>query len=87
MLADNIPMPAQTIMFFTDTWNKKNRDEKNFIYIPSADDLSLIPQTLFSPSVIAMLENDPALRRELKTRYPELTSKITEGGLILTNIE
>lgn len=87
MLVDNIPMPAQTVMFFTDTWNKQKRDEKNFVYIASANDLSLLPQTLSSPTIIAILENDPALRRELKIHYPELTSKITDGGLLLTNVK
>lgn len=85
MLADDIPMPAQTVMFFTDTWNKQERDRKNFVYIPSSNDLSLLPRVLSSPAVIAIFENDSALRHELKIRYPELTSKITEGGVILTN--
>ena len=87
MLAGGIPMSAQTVMFFTDTWNKTERAKKQFIYIPSTDNLSLLPQTLSSPTVIAILENDPALRRELKARYPELMSTITDGGLILTNLK
>lgn len=87
MRVDNIPMPAQTVMFFTDTWNKTERAKKQFIYISSVDNLSLLPQTLSSPTIIAMLENDPALRHELKTRYPELISKITDGGVMLTNLK
>lgn len=85
MLADNIPMPAQTVMVFTDTWNRKIRAEKQVMYIPSADDLALLPFTFTAPAVIAMLENDPQLRRTLKTRYPTFTGKVTDGGLILTN--
>lgn len=74
MLVDNIPMPAQTVMFFTD----------DAMYVPSSEDLSLLPSVLKSPTVIAMLEHDPALRRALTARYPKLQSKITEGGLIMS---
>lgn len=87
MLADDIPMPAQTVMFFTDTWNKQKRNEKSFFYIPSVNDLSLLPQTLPFPAIITILENNPALRRELKARHPKLISKITNGGLVLTNVK
>jgi 4-amino-4-deoxy-L-arabinose transferase-like glycosyltransferase len=85
VLVDNIPMPAQTVLFFTDSMNMQKRNKKNITYIPSLEHLSELPQTLPSPTVIAMLENSPVLRNKLKTLYPELQSTITPGGLVLTN--
>ncbi|MEK7481090.1 MAG: glycosyltransferase family 39 protein [Patescibacteria group bacterium] len=85
VLVDNIPMPAQTVLFFTDSMNIQKRNKKNITYIPSLEHLSELPQTFPSPTVIAMLENSPVLRNKLKTLYPELQSTITPGGLVLTN--
>ncbi len=80
VLAGGIPMPAQTIMFATDTYPEQNREEKNIEYI-SPFQISSIACP--GACAIVSMETDPFLREEVKKQIPNLTLDTTPGFEIL----
>jgi len=70
VLARGIPMPAQTIMFATDTYAEKNREEKNIKYImPYEIDSIECP----GACAIVTMETDALLRESIKNLVPGLS--------------
>ncbi|MBI1957488.1 MAG: hypothetical protein HYS44_03480 [Candidatus Niyogibacteria bacterium] len=78
--AKPVPMPAQTVMFLTDTWPQKNRDAKKLNYIVP-DDI----QTIRCPKacIIVPLEPDIALRIAVRRRIPGLFISTKPGFSVL----
>jgi len=77
-----LPMPSQTVMFITETFLPQWQKEKNLRYI-LPQDLSEIHCE--NSCVIAMLENDSAMRVKLKEFIPALQSDSSGGVLVLKN--
>lgn len=73
VLARDIPMPAQTIMFATDTYDEKIRAGKNIKYIMPHDIGSI---KCPGACAIITMETDAALREDIKGLVPDLTLSI-----------
>lgn len=78
--SDILPMPAQTILFLTDTWNAALQEQKNLHYV-LPDQIKNI--SCDSQCIIIMLETDPRLRKELQNIIPDLKASIAPGFMIL----
>ncbi len=75
-----VPMPAQTVMFLTDTFRTFEQAAKNLYYV--------LPQNLAQIScdatcVIALLEYDSSIISALQKQIPELHVDIGQGFVIL----
>ncbi|MDO8555163.1 MAG: glycosyltransferase family 39 protein [bacterium] len=73
VLAKNIPMPAQTIMFLTDTYVLKDRGEKKITYL-LPEKIGLIKCE--SACVVVTMEMDSNLRNNIKQIIPALKLNI-----------
>jgi len=84
-----IPMPAQTVMFTTDTFTEAGRVEKNMIYVLPKDVpglRSIIPAGVKDPVVIIPLnKKDPNTVSELKKEFPEFKVNETADYIVFTN--
>ncbi|PJE73019.1 MAG: hypothetical protein COV00_02400 [Candidatus Tagabacteria bacterium CG10_big_fil_rev_8_21_14_0_10_40_13] len=78
VLVREIPMPSQTVMFITNTYPAKNRQEKNIHYV-LPENISAI--TCPENCSIITLENDTMLREEIKKQTKELTLKISPQNI------
>lgn len=67
VLVNNIPMPAQTIMFLTDTYSEKKQHEKNIIYL-LPNQLNLLQQ--FSSFILIPLEKDEKIKSSILQMFP-----------------
>ncbi|MFY9462793.1 MAG: hypothetical protein WAP52_01265, partial [Candidatus Sungiibacteriota bacterium] len=80
-----IPMPAQTIMFTTDTFTDEKRAEKNFSYLLRSDADS-INITAKQKTVITLLdETDRILIKTLRQKFPEMKVKVPGDFIVLQN--
>jgi len=83
-----IPMPAQTVMFVTNTFRKEEQNIKNFVYL-RAEDLDKIYQTKPDTSekvVIALLDGaDTKLINELQKNLPGFKPKAPGDFIIFQN--
>lgn len=80
VLVKDIPMPAQTVMFATNSYTENGQKEKNTGYILPEEISSMeCPQSC----VVVSLENDALMREEIKKQVPGLTLKIEPGFEIL----
>lgn len=73
------PMPAQTIMFITDTWDAGLQREKNIYYLlpHQIKNISCAPRCS-----IAMLETDYELGKEIRRVIPDIRVSLGPGFLI-----
>lgn len=62
-------MPAQTVMFITDTFRSESRDAKHITYLTSE---SLVSAALPAGAVIIPLNANRETLRLLKTRFPAI---------------
>lgn len=78
--AKKAPMPAQTIMFLTDTWPQKNREAQKLTYV-NVDEI----HTIRCPSACAIvsLETDPELRRTVRRSVAGLFMSTKPGFPVL----
>jgi len=74
-----LPMPAQTVMYITDTWTAKNQQLRNFKYL-RPDEINLI--TCDNKCYIALLESDINIYRQIKLKIGEHFI-YTDDGIIL----
>ncbi|MCX8016214.1 MAG: glycosyltransferase family 39 protein [Patescibacteria group bacterium] len=70
VLVNNIPMPAQTVMFLTNTYSIKNQNEKNIIYL-LPNQLNLLHQ--FSSFILVPLEKDEKIKNAILQQFPSLS--------------
>lgn len=70
VLVNNIPMPAQTIMFLTNTYSEKKQQEKNIIYL-LPNQLDLLQQ--FSSFILIPLEKDEKIKSTILQMFPSLS--------------
>lgn len=70
VLARGIPMPAQTVMFATDTFGKDEQENKNIKYI-LPDEINSI--SCPEKCAIVSLEIDALMREEIKSHVSDLT--------------
>jgi hypothetical protein len=86
-----IPMPAQTVMFATDTFWGTERERKNFIYIPATGEksptsLSAIDFGKSERVLVAILDGkDRVLIAKVKNKFPELKPQAPGDFLIFKN--
>ena len=81
-----IPMPAQTVMFATDTFGEKERARKNFVYLVGADIADTIAIQTGQKTTIAFVDGgDRALIRAIQNKYPELQVKVPGDFVVLQN--
>jgi hypothetical protein len=71
--ARGIPMPAQTVMFATDTFREEKRQEKNIFYVTSVDQIKI---DTAGKSVIVPLDPMDKNLKNLRQKFPELKLKI-----------
>lgn len=80
-----IPMPAQTVMFATNTFQEEKRTQKNTYYIPS----DFVPSLAWDKEnkvVIAFLNgSDRLLINTLRQKFPELKIKTPGDFVIMQN--
>lgn len=78
-----IPMPAQTIMFITDTFREEKRAEKNIVYLlPAQAEQAIRSQK--GPFVVMFLNGlDRDLVGSLRRKFPELKAAAPEDFTIL----
>ncbi|HBT81214.1 hypothetical protein A2757_01940 [Candidatus Giovannonibacteria bacterium RIFCSPHIGHO2_01_FULL_48_47] len=69
-----IPMPAQTIMFITDTFRPGRQQEKNIFYL-RREGIPYEELRAREHLAIALLEFEPALRAEIQKNIPGLKSR------------
>lgn len=74
--SESFPMPAQTVMFVTNSWSRQNQNKKNIIYLEEKDIAKISCE---NKCVIAMLEINPLLRDKIKNNIPELNLSIKPG--------
>ncbi|MBI2053571.1 MAG: hypothetical protein HYT41_02415 [Candidatus Sungbacteria bacterium] len=87
-----IPMPAQTVIYITDTFREESQHEKNFTYIV-ADGMTSRAMALsgFNPPadkkyVIAFLDGlDGDLIAAFRAKYPKLKAHVPGDFIILEN--
>lgn len=85
-LVRGIPMPAQTIMFATDTFREQSRQEKNMTYLVGPDIPKGIIITPDTKVVIAIINGlDSGLIQKIKKDYPELRERAPGDFVILQN--
>lgn len=72
VLVNKIPMPAQTVMFVTNTYLEKNQKDKNIIYL-LPDQLNVLSQ--FSGFVLIPLEKDEQIKNEIFQLFPSISFK------------
>jgi len=75
-----LPMPAQTVMFITDSWAKSKQDKKNIHYLRPEEISSIKCET---HCVITMLEIDRDLREQVKNNNEGFKISIEPGFPIL----
>ncbi|MBI2121979.1 MAG: glycosyltransferase family 39 protein [Candidatus Sungbacteria bacterium] len=87
-----IPMPAQTVMFATDTFRQEKRIEKNIRYIPYyRGETSILDTIEISPqqkTVIALLDgHDREVKEKIREKFPNMKFKAPGDFVIFTNTE
>ena len=84
-----IPMPAQTIMFATDTFREGSRREKNIFYLLPQDISNFqLPVTNNRSVVISLLDgNDRKTKAKLEKKFPNMKFKAPGDFVIFTNTE
>lgn len=83
VLVKNIPMPAQTVMFITQTYSAKQQNEKKIFYVTESN-LDAFAKTIEAKQNIAitMLESDIFLARKLEQTAPGLKFENKDGILL-----
>lgn len=83
-----VPMPAQSIMFATDTFREDARRRRRFHYIlPSQIDAALAPY-LTRPVIIVMLNSrDREFIQHIERRFPQFKISIREDFVVMQNYE
>lgn len=71
-----LPMPAQTIMFLTNTWPASKQSSKNIHYILPTE---LDQITCYQSCLVTFLERDPSLNLEIKKILPDIKLSIKPG--------
>ena len=80
-----IPMPAQTVMFATDTFRGEERQEKNLFYL-TRDETSRIELPDTERVLIAILDGgDRDLIRSLRQKFPALKVGAPDDFVVLQN--
>lgn len=69
-----IPMPAQTVMFISDTFRPERQQEKNIFYL-RADKIPYEELRKKENLAVALLEFEPSLRAEIQKNIPGLKSR------------
>ena len=84
-----IPMPAQTVMFSTDTFREGSRLEKNIFYLLPQDISGFqLPVANNRKVVIALLDgNDRQTKQKLEEKFPGMKFKAPGDFVIFTNTE
>ena len=77
-----IPMPAQTVMFLTDTFTEKNRAKNNFSYI---NNLSSIQKIEGKTVIIPLDPRNKKSINEIRAAFPELKIKVPGDFIALEN--
>lgn len=81
-----IPMPAQTVMFVTDTFGEEKQNKKKIFYISPADAAQKIYVTAGEKTVIAFLNgSDKPLINMLKKNLPGYAIKAPGDFVIMQN--
>jgi hypothetical protein len=82
VLAKGIPMPAQTVMFFTDTYTGERQAEKNIKYILPEDAENI---RCAEKCVAVTLETDWKIREKIKNGNPGMKLSSEAGFAMLKN--
>ncbi|MBI2640313.1 MAG: glycosyltransferase family 39 protein [Candidatus Sungbacteria bacterium] len=81
-----ISVPAQTVMFATDTFRETGQKEKNMEYVLPQNISNQLLVTSNQPTVIAFLNGeDKALINEIKQKNPQLRVRVPGDFVILEN--
>src|SRR3989338_7384593 len=82
-----IPMPAQTVMFATDTFREESRLEKNIFYLLPQDISGFqLPVANNRKVVIALLDgNDRKTKAKLEEKFPNMKFKTPGDFVVLQN--
>ena len=92
VIVRGIPMPAETVMFASDSFTPEERTAKNIQYIAAADPSErgaapdMIAVRPAEKTIIAFLDgSDSALIRAFQEKYPELKIRVPGDFVILQN--
>lgn len=82
-----IPAPAQTVMFATDTFLKKQQEERGTIYLNHyRGETSIVTVSPLQKAVTAFLNGaDRSLINSVKNKFPELKVRVPGDFVILQN--
>ena len=81
-----IPMPAQSVMFATNTFTQTEQEKKNFLYLAGGDIQTNIAILAGQKTIIAFLNgSDHALIRDIQKKYPGLSVKVPGDFVVLQN--
>lgn len=81
VLVNNIPMPAQTIMFITDTASAETQAKKRFVYLPPEQIERIAPA--HNSAIIVLLGDDPQLRARIASAIPNAVAKKISENIII----
>jgi 4-amino-4-deoxy-L-arabinose transferase-like glycosyltransferase len=77
-----IPMPAQTVMFLTNTFQQEDRAQKGIAYVTKVDE---IPEGSERMVIIPMNGRDDGTIAALKARFPQFTYNAPSDFLVFQN--
>lgn len=81
-----IPMPAQSIMFTTDTFRDDARRAHRFHYIlPSQIDTALIPYLTHPTTIVMLNSRDRELTKYIERQFPQFTITTKEDFVVMQN--